>query len=358
MGSREVAERRPVTVWVDHLGLAAFARLLALAARRRIERVRYLTVSPALGPLVRGVARFEGLDAFEYASHRAGRMNVYEAVHISAWELLDGLKRDLGVNPLLRDAVERYGLNAEKLRHHLLSLCFLQALRVIELVTISRAAGAADANVFLVRRSAALPALKSRFADAEIVSYLAPFARLGFRPRERNALDVYAAGGYFAGAALSFLGMAKFVLNWGLRAVFARGVPTPGPGGEDSANVAVHFCQTSHGRDDLTDLYWWFDSGIDPSAVTAFVSDPENEALIAALERDGFRVLVRPLTARRLAGTRDRRLPAPPRGVHRALPAAWSEAPVPAPRRRFGENDQVSGRRNTRRALGRGSLQH
>ncbi|MBI4184350.1 MAG: hypothetical protein HY521_10165 [Proteobacteria bacterium] len=296
-----MAERASVTVWVDHLSLGALVRLALLALRRPVARVRYLTASPALAPLLRALGgRVAGLGRVEYAAHRLGGAPLPEAIQGTARAFLDALRAELARDPLVLGAVRAHGLGGERLVHHLLTRAYVVVLRPIELVLLARALAPAEAGVFLVRRSSLLPRLALHLGGPEIVAYRAPFAALGFRPRASHALDEYVALGYFCGSASALAGTLRFLVASALRAVLAG--RDPAPAGAAAANIAVHFCQHDHGRDDLTDVYWWFDSGIAPASVTVFVDDPGNRLLIDALVGEGFDVRVRPTRLGRVPG--------------------------------------------------------
>lgn len=281
-------------LWVDVLCLRSALWIVASARAMRLRRIRYLIQTPTMERLAPWLARLVGVplehvNDLDYGRSFIGEASIAETIEqknrAAADELIAGWMED----PTVSAFIARSGFDRELTCRHLGRMAWRYLLRPVELATLS-AAFAEDEPVLLLRRNPLGCAFANAIGDRTLRFYGAPVLNWRYVPRPHHSLDADMAHmRTYCGGPLR---QVARTIRFALEAVLSfRHVPRRRSGARNVIGV-MRSIPFPFSFDELNDMYWWPDSGIDPGSVviiTQTIPLSDNDRTTA--RRYGFRLL-------------------------------------------------------------------
>jgi hypothetical protein len=314
-------------LWLDILCLRSALWLVFRARAHGIGRVRFLIATPAMRRIVAMIQRLAGASVeqvtdLDYGRNFIGEASVAETIEQKTRAGADALIAGWMGDPAIEAFIAGSGFDRELTCRHLGRMAWRYLLRPAELSTLADAFGESD-SVLLLRRNPLVPALISILAGRDAHAYGAPLFRWRYEARPFHSLDADMTHmrTYCGGPLRQLARTLRYALE---AALSGRHQPRPQPVPQPTIAV-MRSIPFPFSFDELNDMYWWPDSGIDAGSVVIITQTiPLSDADRAEARRYGFRLLhlARPFggnTGRRATDPDDDVIVAPGMGL------AWAE---------------------------------
>ena len=282
------------TLWVDFLGVRSLLKIFLISSRESIGEVRIMNISWPLRPflpLVEIMSRkkFSLVDKIAEGEEMSDGVSLQEIIQLKLTQLLKEWVTSAEVAGPNERFCRRRGLNIDKLNAHLKEYAYPYFYRPVQMIVLSERFDGIGAGRFLVRKSPHTPYLLRSFPSHQIRTYqtlLSPVLTIKNRPEYYYDLRNRE---YYAGR---FSVIGKLLNRWSFNLVLAligsvsEKKPTPA-----GAVVATELIQGRFNPQELNDLYWYKDSGIDTKSHIGICFENYDAGSLAAFKKIGLRLV-------------------------------------------------------------------
>jgi hypothetical protein len=271
------------TIWIDLLCFSSAAKAVGLKFKQPIDQVYYVNIHKLFKPFIGLLARFIGkpvvqvMDIVESES-RIADMSLYETIQRRLVDLLDKWIQQSDITNRISLYCKKNGFNPIKYSEHLKEAAYSMLYRPVQMqVLAEKTSGLAQAN-FIFRSTPFKRLIKLAFGDQKVRFYSTMLLKTIMVPqRDDYYYDKGVNKAYYSGIIRIGIRLMK---SWVVTSIksFLFG-ETRANRKNHKANIGIELIQGQVRLDDICDLYWLKNSGLNPTEVCGILfSDYDQES--------------------------------------------------------------------------------
>ncbi|MFH1877221.1 MAG: hypothetical protein ABH883_00230 [Candidatus Omnitrophota bacterium] len=267
-----------ITIWIDLLCAGSLLRALFLARKYRVRKIRFINKTRFLGNIyARALEALTGRPALQVvditaAEERLNGYSLYELIQRRITDTLNEWVKTADVNARISRYCRAYGYNPVKFREHMRERAYPLLFRIVEISTFAEKDPGLDNAVFVLKRTP-LKKIVSDVLRLGRVYYYPAFLPFNGRVEDRpgSYYDPHFKREYYGGGVFHFYTLFFFWISSSVNGLLGRLFGRKGgdAGGEagHASNIGVELIRSRIRLDQINDLFWLKDSGIETRAV-------------------------------------------------------------------------------------------
>lgn len=281
-------------VWVDLLCLGSLAKLFILLRRYpTVTEVYYFNAVKGFEKIIPFLEKnlkkaFRQVNDFIESEEKIGAVSVHEYIQTQLAYALDLWLQEPAQDRHCRSFCETHDFSPEKFKAHLKESAFPYMLRPVQVFVYAQKRSGPENAVFILRQTPLSRFLKAHLGAHRTFFYNdLPLLMSRVQSRPDYLYDAALEKTYYANR---FVPIVKIVCRWIcdllLYCVNRKKAMIPEGRG---ANIALEITQSRVRQDEINDVFWLRDSGIDPRSVCGFEYENFDEESIRVIEQLGIR---------------------------------------------------------------------
>lgn len=273
-------------IWIDLLCFSSASKAVWLCYNQPIDRIHYINMHGYFRPFLGVISRIinkpivQVLDIVESEQENEGR-SLYETIQVRLTEALNSWADSEEVAGKIKPFIERTGFNAAKFKEHLKENAYYLLYRPIEMLVLAGQQAHIEGSVFILKATPMKKLIRQMFGKARVLFY----APLFLSPelidrREDYYYDKHVNAKYYGGMIRPSGKILRSWLTTSFKALFSRRAKA-----RQAANIGVELIQGRVKLDDINDLYWLKDSGIDHKTIYGIAYEDYDANSLKALAR-------------------------------------------------------------------------
>jgi hypothetical protein len=272
---RDTSIETNTTIWIDLLCFSSAAKVIGLSRQKTVGQIYYINIHKHFRPFLGLMKRFVGkpivqvLDVVE-AELRIADKSLYEIIQNRLTKILTNWAKEKEISRKISAFCANKGFDLSKYKEHLKEAAYYHVFRPVEMQVLAEKISGQGRAIFVLKTSPLKNILRNALGAQRVIFY-SPLivSTILVENRPDYFYDKYISDKYYRSSFQPFL---RQWITWlascvnGLifgkcrRAIAGQG-----------AKIGVELIQARVRLDDITDLYWFKDSGIDPAKVCGLV---------------------------------------------------------------------------------------
>lgn len=285
------------TIWIDLLCWGSAIKLIKILSKYSVGRVYYINIAKSFSPFLTILQKltrkpFINVDWIVEGEETINKVSLYECIQRKLADVLDKWVHVDHLEKRNKFFCKKYSFNIDKYNAHLKEAAYAYLFRPIEITVLDeRLTGTAD-SLFLLRKTPFCKVLKEICGKQRTYFYSTIIShRLTIENRSDYYFDLSFNKKYFSDRIVSVF---HFFVSWFLdclNGIFFAIVKhlLSRKRFNTQSNIGIELTQSRVRLDEIGDLFWLEDSGIQPETVYGIEFEEYDTKSIDVLENVGIK---------------------------------------------------------------------
>ena len=295
------------TVWIDLLCLSSAAKVIKLLRHEQINKVYYINIAKFFSPFIEKFKNMINVpliqvDWIAQGEEKIGDTCLYEATQIRLTQVLNGWVAQDNIAKRINDFCTEHEYNPVKFKEHLKEKAYPHVFRAVEIMVISEKISGADSSIYMIRKSPFSKLLAETLGEDRVIFYKTLLSqRLATIKREDYHYDEAFNKKYYSDRIMAishnYLFWLSTTINIIIYSLWKTIMRIKDENEKTDTNIGVEFLQKRVDMDEINDIYWLRDCGIDPATICSIEMrdyDSDSNKTLSDLKIKRYRLCSKP----------------------------------------------------------------